>query len=272
LVAAAFELGSRGIVDIPGIRKNIYAPPSFDNNADKQTVKTGTNTTFVSTTQLPDLMKDSIKPVVKGQFPIVSTILPLELTDGQEINISTLKGLRENWMTKDPGSDPEMALGKIINIPTKGTKIIVPVGGAEVFKFHNVAEKDGTLDFNGFVIRFSGPDQVQYEMRFGTPNTRDAVSLSALDNAPFIGDAGGFFSYFDGASLMSEEKGLFIPEGTALAITNQKNANIEIVLVTLAKNVSNLNVDSGSVVPSDFSFITLQDNNGNEKVAVLLSN
>lgn len=269
-VFVAFELGSRGIVNIPGIQRNIYAPPSFDNKADEQVIKAGTNTTFVSTNQLPDLAMGSIKPAIKGQFPDVSVILPVELSDGQDISVSTFKGPGANWITKE--GDSALALGKIINIPTKGTKIIIPVEGAEVFKFHDVAEKDGTPDFNGFVLRFSGPDQVQYEMIYGTLNTRDTVSLPALDDAPFIGDEDGYFSYFEGTTLLSQVKGLPIPEGTSVAVTNQKNAIIDVLLITLATNVSNLNVDSGSVVPSNFSLITLTDNSGNQKVAVLPSN
>ena len=243
-------------------------PSTYDNNADQQTVKVGTNTIFVSEDQLPDLMKDSIKPVIKGQFPDVSTLFLAKVTGQQDIEVSTYRSQGVNWITNEGGV---MERGKTLKIPEIGTQIIIPVEGAEVFKFHDF--QDGAdpsrLDSDGIVIKFMGPDQTPYELFCYSTNPRDIAYLPTLDNAPFTGADSGYGGYFIGSSLFSDAKGKPLPIGTSIFKTNKKDAQIYFMLVTLADKVSNLNIASGGVVPSGFEFKTLTGNDGNQKVAVL---
>lgn len=243
-------------------------PLNFDNGADSQTVTFGKNT--IEASQLSGLA--TAEPVVKGQLPKVTVLWPLKMANGQTAEESVYEAPRANWMTGKP--ENSMPIGKILKISSEGTEIIVPVEGAEVFKFYDAPIERGgsTLGFYGFMIKFSGLDGTQYELLFENYSPGGLKALPALNNAPFLGDAkGAFASYFAGTTLMSGEKGLPISIGTPLAITSQGNTEIRVVSAVLADKVSGMKVSNNSIVSFNFDFATLTDSIGNQKIAVVPS-
>lgn len=248
---------------IPSIHRTIDVPPSFDNKADEQIIKVGANTVTVSQDQLPNLMKDSIKPVVKGEYPDISLLLPVKLNSNQSVTESTYYLDVYNWMTGGNKTE-HMALGKEFIIPNKGTEIIVPIEDAEIFQLTpRKLNSDLQPFFSGILIRFKGPDKTPYELLITAQ--KSLMPMEILNQAPLIGENG---FYVAGFNQNPELKGLPLPAGTSIIKTSQDNAHVYFALGTSASKISNLNVDSASGIGFNFDLLTIKDN-GNEKIAVI---
>jgi hypothetical protein len=247
---------------IKNIQKNSEISPNYDNKADSQLVQFGKNTITVSPEELSALMKNSIKPVVKGEYPDVSVLFPVKSTDNQSIKVSTFYAKSMNWMT---GEDELVANGKEFTVPIKGTEFVISVENAEVFQIY---PRNGY--FSGAVIRFTGPDGTPYEMEIragGDRNPNQIAPVDIIKQTPFIGNENG--TYAPGLSIaFAGIKGMKIPVNTPLIKTNVRDAVVLIRFTTLATKISNLNVSSTSVVCSNFGFIAIKNDHGNNQIVI----
>jgi hypothetical protein len=115
-----------------------------------------------------------------------------------------------------------------------------------------------------------GSDGTPYELVFKV-NQDYIVPNEILTKAPFIGYEDG--SYSPGLSIAKDiqRKGMSLPFGTSIITTDTENAILEVQLNTLASSVSNIKTGSPtSIVRSKFNFGTIEDKEGNQKLAVII--
>jgi hypothetical protein len=197
-----------------GLKNVELVSTKFDNNLDKQTIRAGINATPISREELSALLTDTVKPVETGQFPNISIIMPVELSNDQAVEESTLY-YSQTFNPVTERVEASLPTGKRFLIPNKGTKIIVPVDGAEIF-LRTSYEVKGQSYFDGIMIQFDGPDGTRYSISICSPD--DVRQLLPMD---IIKEA---------KEQKAGVKGIPVPAGTPVLITNMDNTNIQINL------------------------------------------
>jgi len=154
--------------------------PEFDNRIDDaQLVQAGINTTAISEEEISSLLKDTIGPVIKGEFPKPTILLPFKLTDGEKIDIKTY--WTNSFNSLHPGSNAPIASGKIFTIGQKGTEIIIPVEGAKVYIGTSIVNNKRYL--SGYGIFFNGPDGTEYDLGLTTEDIRLLQPTDLIEKA-----------------------------------------------------------------------------------------
>jgi hypothetical protein len=80
LYGAAYELGSRGIINVPGIHQKIDVPSIYDNNAEINYIKAGVNVQPATGQQISDFL-NAAPPVIEASAPGDKNIPQIEMMD-----------------------------------------------------------------------------------------------------------------------------------------------------------------------------------------------
>jgi hypothetical protein len=240
---------------------------NFNNSAESQTIRMGVNTIAKSKEEVSELLKNSVEPSVRGEYPKASFLFPIELTNNQKIEESVLYTWAYNNMTGE--SNKAYPCGKTFTIPDKNTKIIIPVEGAEVFQIRFDKSPNGDSRLRSILLRFTD-NETLYELEIQPQNPKQITAMDILNNAPVLVDDG---TYIPGQNSKPDMKGLPLPAGESIAIINSGNAKIDIMFGTPAsKKISSLNyVIPNGVISAGFNLLTSKDVDGNEKIVTLAS-
>jgi hypothetical protein len=151
--------------------------PNYNNSDDNaQIIQAGENTAPISEEELPSLLGGTILPIVKGEFPKPTILLPFKLTNGEKVEVETYWTDSYNPINPDLSGEP-LASGKNFIISKKGTEIIVPVEGASISTGTDIIQNKSYV--TDIVIIFNGPDGTKYNLVITTPE--DARQLSPSD-------------------------------------------------------------------------------------------
>jgi len=121
LSGAAYELGSHGIIDVPGIHQKIDVPSIYDNNAEINYIKAGINVQPATEQQVSDFLNatppalEAPKPGDKN-LPQIRMMLPLNPENADSIKITKATYVSPD----DPGDTTQLYCGFEIsgqNIP-----------------------------------------------------------------------------------------------------------------------------------------------------------
>ncbi len=161
-------------IDDRAINEELKKPvsPYFDNKSDLQPVKADINGSPISQELFSSLVKESVKPLDEWAQK-VPMLMPIKLDNSQIILIEKTKY-------------DSFPYDKIIIIPNKGTEIIVPVNGAEIFQIEPYMVSDSPM-FKGIGVQFFGEDGMRYLLFVNAPeDVRDLMPLDAINNAPTV--------------------------------------------------------------------------------------
>jgi hypothetical protein len=214
--------------------------PNYNNSDDSaQIIQAGVNTAPISAEELPSLLGDTILPVVKGEFPKPTILLPFKLTPDEKIGIITYWTKSYNPINPESSGEP-LASGKNFTISKKGTEIIVPVEGASISTGTDIIQNKSYV--TSYVIIFNGPDGTEYNLVITT--SEDVRQLSPTD---LIKNA------------VASNNGTIadIAAGTTIATTSDDNIKIQIRLFVYPPN----NYKDG--LPCGFDLIEKNENGEN---------
>ena len=217
----------------------------YDNQVDDQLIQAGVNAASVSRKELPSLLQNSVPPVIKGQFPNPTILLPLRLTDGEKVDIETywVKGA---YNPINPESKDPIAYGKNIRIANKNTEIIVPVENATVL----IATTDvnGKAYINELDIKFKGSDDTIYNLAIRSPEDVRGLQFNVI-----ITNA-----------LTSGKKSVDVPLNTTIATTSSDNLELTIRMFTgepvLDTNIFGANPSSANSLYCNYNLLTKTEN------------
>jgi len=192
------------------------ASETFDREKDNQVMQAGVNASPFSLGDLPALLKkNTVEPIEYGSIPNIRIFNPIKLAEDQKIEISNIYSPETSDPITGRVNREPMVTSKNFLIHNKGTEIIVPVGGAEVF-LATPYEVKGKPHFNGVIIQFNGPDETKYSLLIDAPD--DIRQLLPMD---IIKDA---------QEKKEGMKGVSVPAGATVLKTNMDNASIRIRL------------------------------------------
>jgi hypothetical protein len=131
LAIGGYELGSRGIINIPGIHQKIDVPPTYDNNAEINYIKAGVNVQPATAQQISDFL-NAAPPVIEASAPGDKNIPQIEIMDpvipqgNETIKITkSIYSLPENPEIVQSNTGYSLNKGDPFHIPLiEGTKTI----------------------------------------------------------------------------------------------------------------------------------------------------
>ena len=217
---------------IPGVRRTVDIPPTYDNKADKQYVSLGANTKIVTTDDLPTILDNGTKPLAENSFINESMIFPVKVSPGEQIEVETsyVEGIFNPVMG---GELDRLPVGKILTIPKSETAIMVSLENAEIFQFTPYIDSNtGKSYFNGIALQYFGPDGTRYVLRVISDYIDQFVPLDTLKNVPVVSPL-DLIHYNPNAQ---KGKGLSLPPGTSILKTIASNARIEFDLDSYSPN------------------------------------
>lgn len=277
LGGGAIIADQQGLIEIPGIHQNVennlpvyptfvevidqaaldhalgkdgtpldQLPSSQIITAAKTIFRPDTNGITVSQEELSTLLQDAVRPPnEKTKTADISLLFPIKGPVNQNILVENIAYC---------STSGRIGWERTFTIPTKGSEIIVPVDGAEVFRA-TPRIVDGKSYFTGILIRFTGPDNTEYELVVRPTGGVQSLSfdsiLPALQDAPEIG-VNGLFSPFD--PKFQDIKGKSLSAGTSVLKTINNNAGLSFSL-RVNKN--------GTLFPTSSSFDFLQQQQKN---------
>jgi hypothetical protein len=242
----------------PSERFNAEISPNFDNNADVQIIKLGTNAEMISKDKIQELAKDTIGIVKKGEHLNPTILFPFADIDDNEIE----ETLHKYYNVEDPVTgkvEQLVTTGRTYIIHHRGPKIVVTVPDAQVFRV--VYKNPSSRKIYLLVYKFKGKDNVDHEIEIKAESLSGMYSLEILDSAPRVEDA----AYFPLANYKVIE-GTPLEIGTRVAEITEDNTVISMVFLTPAKDI-NLDTSKSTISVSNYDFISSP--NSPKKVAIV---
>jgi hypothetical protein len=214
-------------------------PATFEFSVAKSIFQATTNGIPVSQDQLPDILKDS---------PGNEILFPIKNPGDQKISVETIVGgAKGGGGPIIPAGETEFSTlwRKILTIPNKGSEIIVPVEGAQVFREKPYQDRNDPSKsyFLTAVIRFNNSDGIPYEIKITANDIRDFNSPDSL--AQVLKDAP---ELPDGPDYFKMEGGKPLPAGTHILTTAIDNAKVTVTVSKMTEGIG----------PDNFTFISFQ--------------